>query len=310
MIRNRPTIALALICSILIAHASRADEARPVELRIMSFNVRYSKAGSSEAAPENNWNDKTYPRRERAIRVIRENGPDVLGVQEARWPQVEDLKEALPEYSFYGIGRDDGKKGGEFSGIFFNKDRFTKRESGSFWLSDTPEKPRTSFYKALTAVPRIASWVRLADNKSQREFTVLNMHWDHIDVPARRKSAALVRKRLAELGDKLPAIVMGDLNAKEESLEVKQLVGEENSTGRKLADSFRTLHPQRSPNESSFNGWKGTLKGSRIDYILHTSEFTPVAAEIVRTSYDGHWPSDHYPVTAVLRLERKGVATR
>jgi endonuclease/exonuclease/phosphatase family metal-dependent hydrolase len=131
------------------------------------------------------------------------------------------------------------------------------------------------------------------------------MHWDHISEPAREKSAALVRKRLARLGGDLPLIVMGDLNAHEDSLAVKELVGANDSTGRKLADSFRELRPERSTNESSFNGWKGTVEGSRIDFILHTREFTPVAAEIVRTSYDGRWPSDHYPVIATLKLSRK-----
>jgi len=229
----------------------------------------------------------------------------LLGVQEARPAQVQDLKQALPEYAFYGIGRDDGKNNGEFSGIYYRKDRFKQTAAGSFWLSETPEKPGTSFYLAITACPRIASWVKLIDNKAGRELVLLNMHWDHISEPARRKSAALVRERLAQLGSDLPAIVTGDLNAREDSPAVKELVGANGSTGRKLADSFRELRPKRSENEASFNDWAGTLKGSRIDFILHTREFTPVAAEIVRTSYDGRWPSDHYPVTATLKWNRK-----
>jgi endonuclease/exonuclease/phosphatase family metal-dependent hydrolase len=214
----------------------------------------------------------------------------------------------LPEYAFYGPGRDDGKKG-ECSGVFYRKSRLEKNDEGSFWLSDTPEKPGTSFYVAPKgkpkAVPRIASWVKLTDKDSGRKFVLLNMHWDHISEPAREKSGALVRKRLAKLAGDLPLIVMGDLNAHEDSPGVRELVGENDSTGRKLRDSFRELRPERSPNEASFNDWKGTVKGSRIDFILHTSEFTPVAAEIVRTSYDGHWPSDHYPVVATLKLPRK-----
>ena len=57
-----------------------------------------------------------------------------------------------------------------------------------------------------------------------------------------------------------------------------------------------------SGHEATFNDWKGTVKGSRIDYILHTKDWEPLAADIVRTSYEGFWPSDHYPVTAKLRL--------
>jgi endonuclease/exonuclease/phosphatase family metal-dependent hydrolase len=301
----RRILAVATLKLVLLVGVACGAAAGSTDLRVMSFNVRFAKAGHSEAATENNWNDEKFPRRERAIRVVQEQSPDIWGVQEARNGQIEDFKKSLPDYEFYGIGRDDGKTAGEFSGIFYRKDRFMKTGAGSFWLSDTPEKPHTSFYKALTAVPRIASWVKLKDNKTQREFFVLNMHWDHIDVPARRKSARLVRDRLASLAGDLPAIVMGDLNAKEDSREYVELVGAEDSTGRRLADSYRELHPQRSPEEASFNDWRGTLKGSRIDFILHTSELTPIAAEIVRTSYDGHWPSDHYPVTATLKFGGK-----
>jgi endonuclease/exonuclease/phosphatase family metal-dependent hydrolase len=298
-------LAIVIVCASAFAGIAYGAVPNTVELRVMSFNVRFASAGHSEAASENNWTDAKYPRRDRAVRVIRENSPDLFGVQEARDQQVEDLEKALPEYAFYGIGRDDGKKDGEFSGVFYRKARFTKEDAGSFWLSATPEKPGTSFYIAPKACARIASWVKLTDNESEQQFVWLNMHWDHISEQARQKSAALVRKRLGKIGGDLPLIVTGDLNSHEDSPAVKELVGLNDSTGRKLGDSFREVHPNRSPNESSFNNWDGTVDGLRIDFILHTSEFTPVAADIVRTSYDGYWPSDHYPVSATLKLNRK-----
>ena len=300
--RAAQILAIAAVYASTFVAVSAAD---PVELRVMSFNIRYSKVGQSEAASENNWADSKYPRRDRVIRVVHENSPDLLGVQEALALQIEDLKKALPEYEFYGVGRDDGKTDGEFSGVFYRKVRFQQNGAGSFWLSATPEKPGTSFYLAPTACARMASWVKLADKESGREFVLLNMHWDHISEPAREKSAALVRERLGKLGGDLPVIVTGDLNAREDSPAVKELVGANDSNGRKLLDSFRELRPKRLADESTFNDWKGTKKGSRIDFIFHTSEFTPVSAEIVRTSYDGHWPSDHYPVVATLKLNRK-----
>lgn len=269
------------------------------DLRVMSFNVRFAKAGHSEAAAENNWNDPTHPRRERAIRVVREVNPDLLGVQEARKEQIKDFQGALPEFEFYGLGRDDGKDGGEFSGIFFRKDRFTKKDAGSFWLSATPDKPGTTF--SPNKLPRIASWVRLGDKVTGREFVYLNMHWDHEDVPAREKAASLVRERLAPIARDVPTIVTGDLNSHEDTKAFATLVGDD-GPGRPLADSYREVHPQRAKDEASFDNWSGTTKGSRIDFILHTAEFAPSAGEIVRTNYDGLWPSDHYPVTATLKL--------
>jgi len=285
------------------SNASIDASAEAADLNVMSFNIRYSRGGPQEEAAENDWNDPKHPRRERAIQVIREYNPDILGVQEARHIQIVDLRETMPAYDFYGIGRDDGKTGGEYSGIFYRKDQFKREDAGSFWLSATPEKPGTSFYTVPDAVPRIASWVKLRDKESDREFVVLNAHWDHISVPARRKSAALMRARLAELGHDLPAIVMGDFNAVEETAEVVEILGNNDTVGRKLIDSYRKLYTARSPQESTFNFWKGTTKGSRIDFILHTDDLAPTAADIVRTSYDGRLPSDHYPVTATLRFE-------
>ncbi len=177
------TALVVLLVSLLSFDSTHAAE--PVELRVMSFNIRYSYGKPHEEASENDWTDPKHPRRERVVRVIRENLPDILGVQESRHLQIVDLQAALPEFAFYGIGRDDGQTEGEYSGIFFLKDRFKQLDAGSFWLSKTPEKPGTTFYTAHDAVPRIASWVRLADNKSGRELFVLNMHWDHISVPAR-----------------------------------------------------------------------------------------------------------------------------
>jgi endonuclease/exonuclease/phosphatase family metal-dependent hydrolase len=132
----------------------------------------------------------------------------------------------------------------------------------------------------------------------------LNMHWDHIDVPAREKSAALVRDRLALIAGELPAVVTGDLNCHEDSQAFATLT-QADAKGRELFDSYRKLYPQRSGEEATFNNWEATLKGARIDFILYTAEFTPTAAEIVRTKYDGRVPSDHYPVTATLKLQQK-----
>jgi endonuclease/exonuclease/phosphatase family metal-dependent hydrolase len=107
---------------------------------------------------------------------------------------------------------------------------------------------------------------------------------------------------LSEVSDGLPIIVMGDLNVPEDASATKSLRGAADSEGGELIDSFRKLHSKPSPEEASYHDWQGRTAGSRIDFILHCRQFTPMAAEIVRTSYDGRWPSDHYPVTATLSL--------
>ncbi len=301
----RPGAVATVLCLVTVHMLSaRGAGAEPVALKAMSFNVRYSLGTPHEEAAENDWNDPAHPRRERAVRVVREQMPDVLGVQEARAKQVDDLREALPGYEFYGAGRDDGKTGGEYVGIFYRTDRFARTGEGTFWLSDTPEEPGTTFSTLPDALPRIASWVRLRDEQTGRELLVLNTHFDHISRAARRKSAVLIRERLPALAEGLPAIVMGDLNAPEDSAPLRALLAEA-AAGQRLFDCYRAVHRDRSPEESTFNHWRGTTEGSRIDFILYTEELTPTAAAIVRTSYDGRWPSDHYPVTATLQYEHQ-----
>jgi endonuclease/exonuclease/phosphatase family metal-dependent hydrolase len=293
--RARWQLAATFLAVILCFQPLAASAA---ELKVMSFNIRFAKLGHSEEKPENNWSDAKSPRRERVVRVIRDYMPDVLGVQEARHPQIVDLQNALPEYAFYGVGRDNGKRGGEYTGIYYLKEKFVLLGEDSFWLSDSPETPGSKFKNAPDALTRMASWVRLRDKASDASFLVLNTHWDHISKRARRQSARVILDRIAKHGGGAPAIVMGDLNAAESSPELKVLLQGENA----LVDSYRALFPTASSEEGSFGGWQGKRDGSRIDFILHTAQFTPVAAEIVRTSYDGYWPSDHYPVTATLRL--------
>jgi endonuclease/exonuclease/phosphatase family metal-dependent hydrolase len=287
----------------LLALSAPAVWAEPIELKVMSFNIRFAHQGHSEEKLENNWADEKTPRRERVVRVIREYMPDVLGVQEARHGQIVDLQEALSEYAFYGVGRDNGKRGGEYTGIYYRKDKFVLLEKNSFWLSDSPETPGSKFDKAPDALTRMASWIRLRDKASGATFLVLNTHWDHVSDVARRLSAALILDRIVKHGNESPAIVMGDFNAPETSPELQVLLQGEHA----LIDSYRALFPTASADEGSFGGWEGKRDGDRIDFILHTKEFKPVTAEVVRTNYDGLWPSDHYPVTATLRL---GVAPK
>jgi len=64
------------------------------------------------------------------------------------------------------------------------------------------------------------------------------------------------------------------------------------------------IHPERTPNEATSTGWRPTRQGSRIDWILHSPDFITLNAGINYTQETGRYPSDHYPVEAVLRLKR------
>jgi len=233
--------------------------------------------------------------------TIRVFAPDLLGLQEVLKSQADYLRQQLPGYSFHGVGREDGGTGGEYAPILYKRDRFEWQDDGHFWLSETPEIPGSvSWDSSLT---RMVSWVALRDRLGDdRIIIVANTHFDHRGPAARLESARLIRQRMEGLAEPYPVILTGDFNTTEDDAPYGVLVRAEGFTGRKLIDTHRVIHPERSPLEASFNGWRGVREGSRIDWILHSPEFTTVNAGINYTQDRGRYPSDHYPVEAVLRL--------
>jgi endonuclease/exonuclease/phosphatase family metal-dependent hydrolase len=269
--------------------------ADPLSVRVMSFNIRYGTAKDGE----DSW-DK---RQDFVIDTVRAYNPDLLGGQEVLADQADFLRQRLPEYGFVGGGRDDGQRKGEFSPILFRKDRFELLAHGQWWLSPTPEKVGSKGWDA--ALPRVVTWARLKDRPSGVTLLYYNTHWDHMGKVARVESGKLMRKLIEDSrGDSaLPVIVTGDFNSTEESEQYRTLTAGDGA-GLKLIDAYREIHPQRRPDEASFNGFKGTREGLRIDWVLHSPEWSAKGAAIDRTQKNGRTPSDHYPVTAELELKK------
>jgi len=292
-------LALLLVTvSMLPLDASAADapaSSAAATVRVMSFNIRYGTAKDGE----DHW-DK---RKDFLVDTIRAYKPDLLGMQEVLAEQADFLQERLGDYGFAGAGRDDGKRKGEFSPVMWRKDRFELLAHGTWWLSPTPETVGSKGWDA--ALPRIVTWARLKDRTGGTTILWFNTHWDHVGNTARVESGKLMRKLMEDnRGDpNLPTIVTGDFNSTEDTPQYRSLtVGD--GTGFKLIDAYRETHPQRRSDEASFNGFKGTKEGSRIDWILHSEQWVATNAAIDRTEKDGHTPSDHYPVTAEVRLRK------
>lgn len=262
-------------------------------LRVMSFNVRNSRAQDGENA----WPKRT----ELLFATITRFGPDLVGFQEVLADQYDALVARLPEYRFGGVARDDGKRGGEWSCVAYRKDRFTEVTDGNFWLSETPTVIGSKSWDA--ALTRLCSWVRLRDTETGREYVFANTHFDHKGVVARQESSRLLSRQLSEIAKGVPAILVGDLNITEDNPAYAVLVRPDAPGAIRWIDSYRTVYPTRSPDESSFHAFKGGATGSRIDFIFHTSHFRATAAAVDRTEENGRFPSDHYPVTAVLVLK-------
>lgn len=176
--------------SLLILGAScsqvKQQPTKPAPINVMSFNIRYDN-------PEDSLDNWKF-RKDRAANAVRFYDVDVLGTQEVLHNQLEDLKQRLPEYGVVGVGREDGKEKGEYSALWYKKNRFDLLDSGYFWLSETPEVPGSKGWDG--ACERIASWAKLKDKTSGKEFFALNTHLDHVGVVARREGISLMLDRV------------------------------------------------------------------------------------------------------------------
>lgn len=289
---------VAAICGLTGCHAPEAcNEAAPIG--VMSFNIRNGKANDGE----NRWD----LRKTAVYQVINDHDPDILGLQEAFRFQLDQLAENLPRYSEIGVGRGGGTDD-EYAAIFYRTDRFEVDRSGTFWLSDTPEKVSKTWGHYHY---RICTWARLIDIENGQGFYIFNTHFDHQSQRARFNSAILISHRIAERVHKDPVILTGDLNAGEDNTAVKYLTGVPFGLPDSgayplptiaLKDTYRVIHPDAAAVGTGNGGYTGKRDGAKIDYIMVSRGIETLDASIDRAKRGGRYPSDHYPVTATLRL--------
>jgi len=291
-------------CEAAMGADSNRAGADELELRIMTFNIRYGSANDGE----NHWKN----RKEMVCDVIRNHPSDVVGLQEALRFQMDEIREAHPVYGEIGVAREDGNNDGEYSSVLYRTDRFGVGESGTFWFSDTPKVAGSNTWG--NACVRICSWARLIETKTGKAFYIFNLHLDHVSQPSREKSAVLLAERIRNRRYKEPFVVTGDFNAGEDNPVIKYLKGDiavEGPDGSKaktpvpMVDTFRVLHPDAA-DAGTFNGFKGNRKGDKIDFVFVPPATKVLKAEILYDNVDGRYPSDHFPVDARFRLPVAG----
>jgi len=260
-------------------------------VKVLTFNLRYINAGDT-------GDRKWTARREAAADIIKKDAPDFVGTQEAFREMLDDVRQRVPGYAEIGVGRDDGKEKGEYSAILYREAAWEVKDSGTFWLSDTPEVAGSMTWG--NKVTRVCTWGRFRHKANGRELYFYNTHFDHQSQPSREKAAALIMQRLAAQEPKAPVIVTGDFNAAPDNPAIAAM----RQGPPALTDAWAALHQEAKPAESgTFHNFSGRRDGSRIDYIFTTPEFTATEAAILNQSPDGKWPSDHYPVRATLTLK-------
>ena len=255
---------------------------------IATYNIRYD--GHTDLA--NDWVERKEP----IAQFVLNNQIKIIGFQEVLHNQLLDLLQLLPNYTYVGVGRDDGKTQGEYAPIIYDSTKFIAVQSGTFWLSSTPEKPSKGWDAALN---RICTYV-LLQNKFNKELTwVFNTHFDHVGVEARLHSAELILDQIAELLQKqdAPVFLIGDFNL------------EPNTRGIEfIKETYRDLTCMRNPESCAaptFNGFtEDQNDDKRIDYIFGSEKIIPIKSLIIETTFGLSFPSDHFPVLVYFKVLR------
>ena len=257
----------------------KADDAS----RVMSFNVRC--ADDKEGSVKN--------RSKIVTAIIEQYLPDSVGVQEATGKWMRILSENLEAYASVGEHRDEDPES-EYSAIFYLKDKFNLLDSGTIWLSDTPEVKYTKYEES--GCTRIATWVVLENKETSEVFAHINTHLDHISDNARVMQVKVLSKKIAELQEAgYPIVCTGDFNAQPSTTVYATVI--ESLTDSKIiatnSDDGITAHGY---------GKNEDYSAGPIDYVFVSDEVEVDTYKIIRNTAKNMYPSDHYPVVADVRF--------
>ena len=249
------------------------------EIELLSYNIRYP-------SPDDGPNLWEY-RKTTMLEALSTLKPDIMGMQEVVHSQLITLSEALKDYDYIGVGREDGKTKGEYSPIFYLKEELKLLDSNTFWLSETPNQISIGWDAALE---RICTYARFLHQQSGQEFWVFNTHFDHRGIEARAQSVTLILNQIKKLNQEgLPVFLTGDFNLTPDQEPIKVLQ-------KAFKDIQQKIDPN-APNYGTFTGFDPTTNGKqRIDYIFQNGFKVIEASHLWLKTEKGLWVSDHHPV--------------
>lgn len=256
------------------------------EVKVLSYNIRLDVASDGE----NRWDN----RKEMLTAQVTRLSPDFMGVQEALPQQMDYLDTNLKDYDYIGVGRDDGKREGEFSAIFYNKAKYKPVEQSTFWLSDTPDKVSFGWDAACR---RICTYGLFENLKTRQKIWVFNTHFDHVGNVARVNSAKLILSKIKALNiNNFPLVLTGDFNLEPDSEPINLITSQLNDS-KLIAESI-------SGPVATFNAFKVDEPAKvRIDYVFVPKNITVIKYEVLREVKNNRYPSDHFPVYVELKLK-------
>ncbi|QDT13278.1 endonuclease/exonuclease/phosphatase family protein [Planctomycetes bacterium K23_9] len=278
------TVMLPVSC--LLANEASSDKT----LSVVSYNIRYASPRDGE---------DVWPNRKDAVGKFLSDH-DVIGLQEATYPQIKNLVKRLPDHDWYGLGRDDGKEGGEAAPIFYRRDRLTVESKGTIWLCETPDEVGKKGWDA--ALPRTMTWLLLNETATGRKLIVANTHFDHRGSKARHESGKLIRKFLANQHGQYPVVLLGDFNCLADSAPYQAITSGNQPLALKDARTQSKM-PASGP-ESTWSGFKAIAAGRIIDHVFVHGDIDVLNHEVLDPKTEsGRFASDHLPVRIRIQFQ-------
>lgn len=275
-------ILLALAAVLMALPVSLSAKDKTADIKVISYNIRVGTAKDGT----NSW-EYRYPA---SAMMIEDQKPDIFGLQEALDFQVKYLEEYCKGYKSVGVGRDDGKHKGEHMSIFWNKKTTKLLKWGTFWLSETPDKPGKGWDADCI---RTATWALMKDKASGKKYYYVNTHLDHRGWEARKNGIKLIVDRIDKINPKgLPMIITGDFNMEIDRPEFDGL--------KKVMKNAREV-AVKTDHQKTYNAWGNEDHQQLIDYIWFKGFSTCTEYETITKKYmDRTYISDHYPIKATL----------
>jgi endonuclease/exonuclease/phosphatase family metal-dependent hydrolase len=269
-----------------------SNNIRKDAIKVITLNIRYDNPDDSL----NGWSDRAAM----VCSFLKNENPDILGMQEVLLNQYEVFDSVLKEYASVGVGRSDGAKGGEMNPVFYRKERFDMTRTKTFWLSETPEIAGSLAWGS--GLPRIVTWMELVDKKTHEHLFFFNTHFAHDSDSARIMSSKLLLTKVDSIAAGFPFIVTGDFNQLSTSKGYEILTGPAESIPL-LRDTYVVSDKNPEGPAYTFNGFSDKQGSGRIDYIFVKDGMKVLNHSTIVKKERSIYISDHWPVEAVISLK-------